>query len=50
MHVGEVFEASTSFPTGKLPMKRQVIERMLNFSDHRTPGAAISVGRAVHKR
>ena len=31
-------------------MKRQVIERMLNFSDRRTLGAAINVGRAVHKR
>ena len=49
MHRGEVSEAATSFPPGQLPIKRQVIERMLNFSDYRTLGAAINVGQAVHE-
>ena len=28
---GEVFEAAMSFPPGKLPIKKRVIEQMLNF-------------------
>ena len=43
MQGGEVFEAATSFPPGKLRIKRQVIERMLNFPDYRTLDAARNV-------
>ena len=43
MHGGEVFAAATSFPPGKLPIKRQVIERMLYFPDYQTLGVARNV-------
>ena len=46
---GEVFEAATLFPAEKLPMKRQVIEQMLNFPDYRTLGAARNVAQVVMK-
>ena len=44
MHGGEVFEAATSFPPGKLPIKKQVIERMLNFPDYQTLGSMVQQG------
>ena len=50
MHGGEVFEAATLFPPGELPTKKQVIERMLNFPDYRTLGAARNVAQEVHER
>ena len=46
----EVFEATMSFPPEKLRIKRQVIERMLNFPDYRTLDAASNVAHEVHKR
>ena len=50
MHGGEVFEAAASFPLGKLLIKRQAIERMLNFPDYRTLGSARNVTKEVHER
>ena len=50
MHGEEVFEAATSFPPGKLQKKRQAIERMLNFPNYQTLGAAKNVAQVVHKR
>ena len=48
MHGEEVFEVATLFPLGKLPIKRQVIERMLNFPDFRTLGGARNDVPEVH--
>ena len=49
MQGGEVFEAATRFLPGKLPIKRQVIEQVLNFPDYRTLGAARNVVQVVYK-
>ena len=46
---GEIFEAATSFSPGKLPIKRQVIERLLHFSNYRILAAA-NVAQEVHER
>ena len=46
----EKFEATMSFPPQKLPIKRQIIEQMLNFPDYRTLGAARNVAQKVHER
>ena len=45
MHGGEVFEAATSFSLGKLPINKQVIERMQIFPDYRTLGTARNVAQ-----
>ena len=46
----EVFKAGTSFPQGKLPIKRHVIERMLNIPNHRRLGAARNVAQELRER
>ena len=49
MRGGEVFKAAPSFPPEELPTKGQVIERMLNFPDYRTLGAARNVAQVEHQ-
>ena len=49
MRGGEVFKAAPSFPPGELPTKGQAIERMLNFPDYRTLGAARNVAQVEHQ-
>ena len=50
MQGGKGFEAATAFLPGKLPIERQVIERMLNFPDYQTLCAARNVAQEVHER
>ena len=49
MHRGKVFKAVTSFPPGNLPIEKQVIEKMLNFSNYQTLGAARNIVQEVHE-
>ena len=50
LYCGEVFKAADSFHPGELPTNRQVIERMLIFSDFRTLSAAREVAHELHDR
>ena len=50
MHGGEVFHAATLFPPEKLPIKKQIIEQMLNFCDYETLGAAMNAAQEMHER
>ena len=50
MHSCYVFKVAMSFPLGKLPIKRQEIEQILNFSDYQTLDAAIDVAQVLHER
>ena len=50
LHCGEIFEAVKLFPPGELPMKRHVIEQMLDLADFRTLSAAREVAKELHER
>ena len=50
LHGGDIFQGSDNFPPGLLPIKRQVIERILNFNHFRKLDAARIVAKELHNR
>ena len=50
LHGGEAFQSSDNFPSGILPTKRQVIERMLSFNHFRKLDTARIVAKELHDR
>jgi len=48
LHGGEIFKSSDSFPSGLLPTKRQVIERMLSFDHFRKLETARIIAKELH--
>ena len=50
LHGGEVFQSSDNFPSGILPTKRQVIERMLSFNHFKKLDTARIVAKELHDK
>ena len=50
LHSGYTFTGSKSFPSGILPTKCQVLERIIQFENFRTLDVANDVAKEIHDR
>ena len=50
LHSGYTFTGSKSFPSGILPTKCQVLERIIQFENFRTVDVANDVAKEIHDR
>ena len=48
LHSGHLFTSIESFPSGYLPTKRNIIERILHFKNYRTKEASNAIAKEVH--
>ena len=48
LHSGYTFTGSKSFPSGILPTKCQVLERIIQFENFRTVDVANDVAKEIH--